>query len=85
MVEPLDYTQSLQQRSFYPDEHIAFVIDMSNYEALYQRKKVQLSVAKDEKSLQLIHSLLNKFSIRFEPFFDPTYSMIDKLFQEIVI
>jgi hypothetical protein len=45
MVEPLNYTQSLQQRAFYPDEQVALIIDMSNYEALYQRKKIQLSCA----------------------------------------
>jgi len=35
MVEPLNYTQSLRQKAFLPDECFAYLIDMSNYEVLF--------------------------------------------------
>ncbi len=80
MVESLNYSESLRRKAFFPDECFAYLVDMSNYEVLFQRKKLQLSCAKDEKSLHLFQQLLSRFSIKFETVYDPTYSMLDKLF-----
>lgn len=40
MVESLSYTESIQLKAFLPDETFAYIIDMSNYEVIYKRKKV---------------------------------------------